>query len=325
MGTNAIGIAATATDLGTPVVLGRSSETMSSRAIKFLVLGPTEGLQAGQPIALSGARRRALVTRLLLNAGRSVSAETLLEDVWDGHAPSAGSATLQSHISQLRKVLGDRLKRSANGYLLRLDAASVDAAEFEARAAKGASQLAQGSAAAAARELRGALCLWRGRAFQDVADRTWALPEAERLEEVKRVAEEQLLLARLASGEHDQVVPEAEAAAQECPLREQRWATLMLALYHSGRQAEALRAYQRLRFLLLDELGIEPSPALAALEVAVLRQDPALQASGGYLNRAAATPIQPIRRTDRRHFDRCGHAPKGASSDDLRQPARSLS
>lgn len=218
-----------------------------SKPIEFQVLGPTEARRAGQQIPLSGARRGALLTRLLLDAGRAVSAETLIEDVWDGHAPSAASATLQSHVSQLRKVLGDRLRRSAAGYLLRLDAATVDAAEFEGGLANGATHMAEGDVHEAAGSLREALLLWRGRALQDVADRPWARPEAERLEELRRIAVEQLLQARLEPGEHQQVVPDAEAAVEENPLREQRWAILMLALYRSGRQADALRAYRRLR------------------------------------------------------------------------------
>ena len=253
------------------------SRSTSCSPIRFLILGPTEAELAGQPVALSGVRRRTLVARLLLDAGRSVSADTLLEDVWDGKAPPAGSATLQSHVSQLRKVLGHRLQRSSNGYTLCLAAASLDATEFENNMAQGLSHLAQGDIAAAVMELRSALRLWRGSALQDVGDRPWAMPEVERLEELRRVATEQLLRARLASGEHEQVVPEARAAVDEHPLREERWATLMLALYRSGRQAEALRSYQRLRVLLVDELGIDPSPPLAALEAAVLRQDPVLQ------------------------------------------------
>jgi DNA-binding SARP family transcriptional activator len=252
-------------------------QARSNQPIEFLVLGPTEARQSNEPIPLSGARRRALVARLLLDAGRAVSTETLLEDVWGEEAPPAASATLQSHVSQLRKVLGDRLQRSAAGYILRLDAVSIDVAEFEGRTAHGVSQMAEGDFEAAARSLRGALRLWRGRALQDVADQPWALPEAQRLEELKRFAAEQLLEARLGLGEHEQVVPDAEAAVEENPLREQRWATLMLALYRCGRQADALRAYQRLRALLVDELGIDPSPPLTALEAAVLRQDPALQ------------------------------------------------
>lgn len=254
----------------------RNRQAMSGGPIEFQVLGPTEASQAGQPIPLSGARRRALVTRLLLDAGRAVSAETLFEDVWDGHAPPAARATLQSHVCQLRKVLGDRLQKSTAGYVLRLDAATVDAYQFEGRVADAASQLAVGDYQAAAASLREGLGLWRGRALEDVADRPWAQPEAERLEELRRFALEQLLQARLEAGEHEQVVPDAEAAVGENPLREQRWATLMVALYRCGRQADALRAYQRLRDLLVDELGIDPSPPLTALEAAILRQDPAL-------------------------------------------------
>jgi DNA-binding SARP family transcriptional activator len=258
--------------------------TRSHKPIEFLVLGPTEARQLGEPIPLSGARRRTLVTRLLLDAGRAVSAETLLEDVWGEQAPPAATATLQSHVSQLRKVLGDRLRGTAAGYILHLDAVSIDAAEFEGRAANGVSQMAEGDFEVAVRSFREALRLWRGRALQDVADQPWALPEAQRLEELKRFVAEQLLEARLALGEHEQVVSDAELAVEESPLREQRWATLMLAFYRCGRQADALRAYQRLRTLLIEELGIEPSPPLTALEAAMLRQDPALQ-----------PPIAPLR------------------------------
>jgi DNA-binding SARP family transcriptional activator len=245
--------------------------------IEFQVLGPTEAWRAGKPIPLSGARRRTLVTRLLLDAGRSISVETLLEDVWGDEAPPAAMATLQSHLSQLRKVLGDRLQRTSTGYVLRLDAASIDTAEFENRVADGMSQLALGDSEAATRSLREALRLWRGRALQEVAVQPWAQPEAERLEELRRVAAEQLLEARLSLGEHERVVPDAEVAIDESPFREQRWATLMLALYRCGRQADALRAYQRLQTLLVDELGIDPSPPLAALEAAMLRQAPFLE------------------------------------------------
>ena len=154
---------------------GGSSEGSggTNNPIAFQVLGPTEARQSGLLIPLSGVRRRALVTRLLLNAGRAVSAETLLEDVWDGQIPSAASATLQSHVSQLRKVLGECLQRSATGYVLHLDAAVVDAAEFEVRIASGVSRMTAGDAQAAAGSFREALGLWRGRALQDVADRPW--------------------------------------------------------------------------------------------------------------------------------------------------------
>jgi DNA-binding SARP family transcriptional activator len=265
-----------------------SRQSTSGGPIEFQLLGPTEARQAGRPIPLSGARRRALVTRLLLDAGRAVSSETLLEDVWGDEAPPAASATLQSHVSQLRKVLGDRLQRSTAGYVLRLDAVSVDVAEFEGRVANATSQLAKGDFEAAVRSLREALRLWRGRALEEVADKPWAQPEAERLEELKRIAAEQLLEARLALGEHEQVVPDAKVAVEENPLREQRWATLILALYRCGRQADALRAYQQLRNLLVDELGIDPSPPVTALEAAVLRHDPVLEPPTAKLRKSAS-------------------------------------
>jgi DNA-binding SARP family transcriptional activator len=252
---------------------------MSNRPIEFRVLGPTEARDGGRAIPLSGARRRTLVTRLLLDAGRAVTTDTLLEDVWGEQAPAAASATLQSHVSQLRKVLGDCLQRTTVGYLLRLDAVSIDVQRFEDLIASGSLQFAAGDFEAAALSLRQALRLWRGRALQEVADQPWAQPEAERLEELRRVATEQLLEARLALGEHEQLVPDAKLAVGEDPLRERRWATLMLALYRCDRQADALRAYQQLRTLLVEELGIDPSPPLAALEAAMLRHDPVLRLS----------------------------------------------
>ena len=246
-----------------------------SDTIEFQLLGATEARRDGEPVPLSGARRRALVARLLLDADRVVRADALIEDVWDGSPRPAATATLQSHISQLRKVLGDRLQSQAAGYVLRTDAVIVDAAEFERQAEAGAAQLSA-SDAAARTTLRGALALWHGRALQDVAERPWAQPEAARLEELRAVTIEHLLAARLEAGEHDDVVMDAESAVAEAPLREQRWAVLMLALYRSGRQADALRAYRRLRTMLADELGIDPSPPLAQLEAAILQHDPAL-------------------------------------------------
>jgi DNA-binding SARP family transcriptional activator len=245
-------------------------------AIEFQLLGPTEARQGGIGIPLSGVRRRALLARLLLSAGRAVSVETLLEDVWDGRAPAAASATLQSHVSQLRKVLGDRFRRCAGGYELSLDEAEVDAIQFEHEASMGASLLAEGKASQAAELLHSALRLWRGRALDEVADRPWAQPAAERLEELRGAATDQLLEAQLALGHYREVVADAEAAVKEHPWREQRWATLMLALYACGRQADALRTYRRLESFLAEELGICPSGPVRNLETAILRQDPEL-------------------------------------------------
>ena len=249
---------------------------MTGQRVAFQLLGPTEAHRDGEPIHLSGSRRRALVARLLLDAGRVVAADTLIEDVWDGKPTPGAPATLQSHVSQLRKVLGGCLQSRRAGYVLELDAAQIDAAEFERKVGSGATELARGDGPSAAASLREALALWRGRALQDVADRPWAHPEAARLEELRGCAIEQLLQARLEAGEAEHVVGDAEAAVADQPLREQRWAILMLALYRCGRQADALRAYQRLRARLADELGIDPSPAVADLEAAILSHDPRL-------------------------------------------------
>jgi DNA-binding SARP family transcriptional activator len=244
--------------------------------LEFLILGPIDARRGQESIPLSGARRRALVARLLVAGGRSVSGDRLIEDVWDGNPTAASHATLRSHISQLRKALGDRLVATGAGYRLDLDAALVDAAEFERCVLDGSNHLAAGDASEARLLFDRALALWRGPALAEVADRPWAQPEAARLEELQAAAVEDAISARLATGEHEVVVALAEAAVADEPLREQRWGHLMLALYRCGRQADALRAYQRLRGVLADELGINPSPPLTALEMRILQQDASL-------------------------------------------------
>jgi DNA-binding SARP family transcriptional activator len=244
--------------------------------IEFHVLGPTGARCNGESLPIGGARRRALVARLLLDADRVVPPDTLIDDVWDGHAKEAAAATLQSHISQLRKVLGVCLQTRSGGYALSLAGATLDAHEFEHAAGAGTAELAAGDYDSAIATFTRAVGLWQGPAFQDVADRVWVQPEATRLEELRACCVEQLLRARLQAGEHQQVVADAEAAVAEQALREERWAILALALYRSGRQADALGAFSRLRHLLGDQLGIDPSPPLVALEASVRRQDPSL-------------------------------------------------
>jgi DNA-binding SARP family transcriptional activator len=252
----------------------------ASAGIEFLLLGPTEARRDGEPVALSGARRRALVARLLIDANRVVPAETLVADVWEDKTDPPAVATLQSHISQLRKVLGTCLTSDLGGYTISLDLAGADLVEFERQAQAGMAGLSGGDYSSALASLTQALGLWRGRALQDVADRSWAQPEAVRLEELRARSIEQLLQARLYVGQHEQVAVDAEAAVAEQPLREQRWAIMIQAFYQCGRQADALRAYQRLRNLLAEQLGIDPSPPLVALEGAILRQDQNLDPLG---------------------------------------------
>jgi DNA-binding SARP family transcriptional activator len=240
------------------------------------MLGPIDARQDGRSLPLSGPRRRALLARLLLARGQVVSVDQLLDDVWDAEPPAAASATLQSHVSQLRKVLGDRLQARGRGYVVALSDTSLDTDEFEVHADRGTSQLADRDPGAAHTSFSTALALWYGRALEDVADRSWAAPEAARLEDRRATVVEDDLQALLELGRPADVVQMAQTAVANEPLREQRWAHLILALYRCGRQGDALDAARRVRDLLADELGVDPSPLVADLELAVLNQDPRL-------------------------------------------------
>ncbi|HEV8064298.1 MAG TPA: BTAD domain-containing putative transcriptional regulator, partial [Acidimicrobiales bacterium] len=201
-------------------------------------------------------------------------------DLWDGEPPEGAASTLKSHVSLLRKTLGpDRLVHKDGGYVLVVARGELDVGEFERRAAAGRDALRNGDRKAAADELGEALALWRGPALADVADTSWGRPEAVRLEEEKAATLESWLQARLELGDSHELIAPAESAVAEHPLREGLWAKLITALYLSGRQADALRAYQRLRDILGEELGINPSRQLVTLEGAILRQDLPLAAS----------------------------------------------
>jgi DNA-binding SARP family transcriptional activator/uncharacterized protein HemY len=243
------------------------------------ILGVLVVSRDGVQVDLAGIRRRALVCRLAVAGGRPVPAGQLAEDLWEGRPGPATPATLQSHISHLRRLLGpQQLVYRDGGYVLEFGADGVDAVVFDRETTAGLRQLAAGDPAGAAGLLHAALGRWRGAALGDVAGQLWAAGEITRLEELRLQATEALLDARLALGEHDAVVTAAEAAVAQQPLRERLWSQLMLALYRSGRQADALQAYQRLRQHLSDELGLEPGPDIAALHGAVLREDPGLDA-----------------------------------------------
>ncbi|MGA2209337.1 MAG: BTAD domain-containing putative transcriptional regulator [Acidimicrobiales bacterium] len=240
----------------------------------FGLLGPTAVVGEGGEIPIHGALRRRLLVRLLIVPNRPVLVERLREDLWEGEPPASADSTLKSHISLLRRSIGpDRLSHSAGAYLLRVAPDEVDVTQFEGDAARGLDLLRDGRARDAASVLRQGLDRWRGRALGDAADTSWGGPECVRLEELRAAVLEAWLDARLTLGESGEVVAEAEAAVAEHPLREGLWAKLISALYVSGRQADALRAYQRLRELLGEELGIAPSRELVALESAILRQD----------------------------------------------------
>jgi DNA-binding SARP family transcriptional activator/streptogramin lyase len=229
-------------------------------------------LDNGHRVTLGGSKQRALLALLLLHANRVVSRDRLIDELWDGSPPETASTALQVHVSQLRKALGrDAIVTQAPGYLVRVEPGALDLEQFE-RLVKNA----QGEKPeAAAEKLREALVLWRGPAFADLDDSV-ARGERAQLEEQHASALEQRVEADLELGRHLELVPELESLVREDPLRERRRAQLMLALYRSGRQADALDSYRSGRKLLADELGLEPGGELRQLEKAILEHHPAL-------------------------------------------------
>lgn len=254
--------------------------------VEFRVLGSLEVVDGERRVDLGPPKQRAVFALLLLNANRVVSVDRLIDELWGEEPPPRATSSLQAYISNLRRALEPHrearerprvLVTQPPGYLLNVDHSALDASRFQTDAAAGRALLAEGRPAEARRRLEEALSLWRGPALADFAFETFARAEAARLEELRLVAVEDRLQALIDLGSHAQAVPEAEALAAASPLRERLWELLMLALYRSGRQADALRAYQSVRRILGEELGIEPSPSLRALEADVLAQSPSIE------------------------------------------------
>jgi predicted ATPase/DNA-binding SARP family transcriptional activator len=249
---------------------------------QFHILGPLEVVRSGCAVPLGGARQRAVLARLLLEANRLVSVDRLAEDVWDGHPPRGSVTTLHTYVFHLRRALepdrspgaaGDVLVTKDRGYLMRVNREHLDAVIFEDEATAGQAALEAGRYGEAAQTLRAALGLWRGPVLADLADYGFARPEAARLEELRLTAVEDRIEADLALGRHQALTGDLERLVGEYPLRERLHAQLMLALYRCGRQADALATYRRAREMLAAELGLEPGEELRALEQAVLRQE----------------------------------------------------
>jgi predicted ATPase/DNA-binding SARP family transcriptional activator len=246
--------------------------------VDFRVLGPLDAGDERESLALGPRRQRALLARLLLDAGRTVSNERLLDDLWGDDLPETAVKMVQIYVSGLRKILGtDRLITDASGYRLELGPADeLDLDRFERLAAAGRASLAAGDATTAAATLDDALSLWRGPALAEFASEPFGRAEAERLEALRLAALEDRIEADLTAGRAAHVVGELEVLAERHPLRERVREQLMRALYRSGRPGDALAAYRDFRRLLDDELGISPSPRLRALEQAILTHDAAL-------------------------------------------------
>jgi len=240
-------------------------------AVEFRILGPLEILDGELRLPLGGAKRRAVVALLLLEANQVVPTERLVDGVWGNDPPAAAVGSLQNHVLRLRRVLGDRLVTRAPGYLLRVEPYELDLDRFRRLVEEGRSD----EPAQAAALLAEALALWRGPPLADLAGEPTGLAAAH-LDELRLEALELRIDADLELGLHAQLVAELEQLVAEHPFRERLRAQLLLSLYRSGRQAEALEAYADSRATLVDELGAEPGPELQELHRAILRHDSAL-------------------------------------------------
>ncbi|MGQ0826420.1 MAG: BTAD domain-containing putative transcriptional regulator [Actinomycetota bacterium] len=253
--------------------------------LEFSILGPLVVTDDGVPTDIGAPKHRALLSLLLCQPGRVVSVDRLIDQLWHGDPPTAATATLQAYVSNLRRALepGRAAGTTARvlvtrppGYALDIAPEQVDAVRFERNVSAAIEAHDRGALDAAAVALADALSCWRGQPLADVVYEPWAQPEIARLNELHLIALETQLAIDLDRGRHRAVSIEAERLAKENPVRERFRELLMLALYRSGRQADALRAYQDARDVLVEQLGIEPGPALRALEERILAQDPAL-------------------------------------------------
>jgi DNA-binding SARP family transcriptional activator len=256
--------------------------------IEIRILGPLEVVCDGTPVALGGPRQRALLALLLTRSGAIVPRDRLIDELWGQSPPRSAVNVLQTYVSHLRKVLpADRLVTRPPGYSLQIEPDELDLHRFETLVAQGRRSIAEGDPGAASLSLREALALWRGPALADVVEADFARIEAARLEELRLAALEECLQADLALGRHGEIIGDLETLVAEHPLRERVRTQLMLALYRSDRQSEALAVYREGRSILVDELGIEPGPGLRDMESAILRQDSSLNSPVGF---ASADP-----------------------------------
>jgi DNA-binding SARP family transcriptional activator/WD40 repeat protein len=245
---------------------------LAERDMQIRLLGPVEVSVDDRAVALGGAKQRAVLAMLAIEANRTVTIDHVIEGLWGEHPPASATKMVQNYVWRLRATLDDpaaEILTHGRGYELRVDRQSVDVGRFEALLAEASSEQPNGAA-------REALALWRGPALADVADEPFAAPVIRRLEELRLDALVLAIDAELAAGRHQEVAAEIDALIGEHPLHERLHAQRMLALYRCGRQADALEAYRSARRTLVDEVGLEPGPELQRLHDAILRQDPAL-------------------------------------------------
>jgi basic membrane lipoprotein Med (substrate-binding protein (PBP1-ABC) superfamily)/DNA-binding SARP family transcriptional activator len=244
--------------------------------LELHLLGPLEALADGRPLPLGGGKQRAALAAIVLRAGRLVPIDLLVEELWGDEPPPSAAHTIEGYISRLRRTLephGATIARRGDGYVVELGAASVDAHEAQRLSSAAAAALGERRADEAARLARDALALWRGPVLADVPLHGPGRTDADRLEDVRLGLLETWADAELALGRPERVVTELRPLTESHPYRERFVAQLMLALYRSGRQADALDAYERLRRRLDEELGLQPSQELQRLSGAIVRQE----------------------------------------------------
>ena len=245
--------------------------------LEIRLLGPFEVLVAGRPVKVAGSKRDGLLALLALRRGRVVAVDALIEALWGEYLPAAPRNAVQHHVARLRAALGPAsILASPDGY--GLQDASVDVLRFEELLAEARAYLREGNARAGADAVALALGLWRGPALHGLTDTEWFSAEARRLEALRVDALEERFEAALALGQHREIISELRAALEEDPYRERLWGQLMLALYRSGRQADALETFQEARRVLAEQLGLEPVPELRRLQEAILEHDPSIAA-----------------------------------------------
>ena len=277
--------------------------------MEYRVLGPLEALGSEGPLPLGGAKQRALLALLLLNANRVVSRERLIDELWGEEPPETAVTSVQVYVSRLRKLLPDgSLVTRPPGYVLEVEPENVDLIRFERLVKEGRSALAAGDPVHAADAIREAIGLWRGPALTEFAAEPFAQIEGGRLDDLRVAALEERIDADLQLGRHAELTGELEVLIASHPHRERLRAQLMLALYRAGRQSEALDVYRDLRAT-LDEIGIEPGESLQRLERQILNHDPEIdapcalpiaEASAPATAARAAARHRPLRRAGRR-------------------------
>ena len=280
--------------------------------MRFGILGPLQAVgDDGRELALGGRMPRAVLALLLLRANEVVSSDQLVEELWAGAPPASGVKGLHVHVSRLRQALagnsdpdGERLVTTAGGYILTVGPDELDVQRCERLIGEGRSLLAEGRPDQALASLSGAVELWRGDVLADFQYDAFAQAEIARLGELRAAVLEERVAVEMLLGQEAQVLGELERLVRDYPYRERLRGQLMLALYRTGRQAEALAAYRAARSALVDELGIEPSVELRQLHEAILAQDGALLQtnSGQPAPSAAATAVTAVTAAGRVHL-----------------------